>query len=104
MWAVGFRRYWPPEVLEALELPRPEPGAGETLIRVAAAGVNPADWALRGGRLRPFVRLGLPFVSGSDVAGIVEETGAGVTSFVPGEAVYAMAPTATGGAYREYVV
>jgi NADPH:quinone reductase-like Zn-dependent oxidoreductase len=103
MWAVGFRRYGPPEVLESLELPQPEPGPGEILIRVAAAGVNPADWALRGGKLRPFVRLELPFVSGFDVAGVVEETGAGVKMFVPGEAVYAMTPTTTGGAYAEYV-
>lgn len=104
MRAFGFRRYGPPEVLEALELPRPEPGPGEILIRVAAAGVNPADWALRGGKLRPFVRLALPFVSGSDVAGVVEEAGAGTTKFAPGEAVYAMTPTTEGGGYAEYVV
>src|SRR3712207_3748386 len=103
MRAVGFRRYGPPDVLETLEVPRPEPGPGEVLIRVAAAGVNPADWALRGGRLRPFVRLMLPFVSGSDVAGVVQEIGAGVTKFVHGEAVCALTPTTTGGAYAEYV-
>ena len=103
MRAVGFRSYGPPEVLEELEVARPEPEPGEVLIRVAAAGVNPADWALRGGRLRPFVRLGLPFVSGSDAAGIVEATGSGVSRFVPGDAVFAMTPTARGGAYAEYV-
>ena len=65
--------------------------------------MNPADWALRGGRLRPFVRLKLPFVSGSDVAGVIEAVGAAMTKFVPGEAVYAMTPTTTGGAYAEYV-
>ena len=104
MRAFGFRRYGPPEVLEALEVPWPEPGPGEVLIRVAAAGVNPADWALRGGKSRPFVRLALPFVSGSDMAGVVEEAGAGVTRFVPGEAVYAMTPTTEGGGYAEYVL
>src|SRR3712207_6889564 len=103
MRAVGFRRHGAPEVLETLEFPRPGPGPGEVLIRVAAAGVNPADWALRGGTLRPFVRLMLPFVPGSDVAGVVEETGEGVTRFKLGEAVYAMTPTTTGGAYAEYV-
>jgi hypothetical protein len=65
--------------------------------------VNPADWSLRGGRLRPFVRLKLPFVSGSDVASVIEAVGAAMTKFVPGEAVYAMTPTTTGGAYAEYV-
>ena len=84
--------------------PSARAGPGELLIRVSAAGVNPADWAaLRGGRLRPFVRLELPFVSGSDVAGVVEETGEGVTKFVSGEAVYVMTPTTTGGAYAEYI-
>src|ERR671917_1787720 len=103
MRAVGFRRYGAPEVLEELEVARPAPRLGEVLLKVAAAGVNPADWALRGGKLRPFVRLTLPFVSGSDVAGVVEEAGVGVTKFVPGEAVYAMTPTTTGGAYAEYI-
>ena len=65
--------------------------------------MNPADWALRGGRLRPFVRLKLPFVSGSDVAGVIEAVGAAMTKFVPGEAVYVMTPTTIGGAYAEYV-
>jgi NADPH:quinone reductase-like Zn-dependent oxidoreductase len=52
--------------------------------------------------LRPFARLKLPFVSGSDVAGVVEAVGAEVTKFVPAEAVYAMMSTTTGGAYAEY--
>ena len=103
MRAVGFRRYGAPEVLEELEVARPAPRLGEVLLKVAAAGVNPADWALRGGRLRPFVRLKLPFVPGSDVAGVVEAVGPGVTRFGPGEAVYAMTPTSEGGGYAEYV-
>ena len=53
--------------------------------------------------MRPFVRLKLPFVSGSDVAGVIQAVGAAMTKFVPGEAVYAMTPTTTGGAYAEYV-
>ena len=96
MRAIGFRRYGPPEVLEALELPRAEPGPSKVLIRVAASGVNPADWALRGGQLRLFVRLKLPFVPGSDVAGVVEAVGPGVTCVGPGEAVYAMTPAMSG--------
>lgn len=102
MRAVGFRRYGPPEVLETLEVARPEPARGEVLIRVAAAGVNPADWALRDGRLRLFARLKLPFVCGSDVAGVIEAVGPGVDGFRPGDAVYAMLPTLSGGGYAEY--
>ena len=102
MRAFGFRRYGPPDVLETLEVARPEPGPGSP-HKGRRRWVNPADWALRGGRLRPFVRLKLPFVSGSDVAGVIEAVGAAMTKIVPGEAVYAMTPTTTGGAYAEYV-
>jgi NADPH:quinone reductase-like Zn-dependent oxidoreductase len=71
------------------------------LIRVAAAAVNPADVALRDGRFRLFVRK-LPFVPSSDVAGVVEAVGADVTRFKPGDRVYAMLPTLTGGGYADF--
>ncbi len=86
-----------PEVLQLEELPRPEPGPGEVLVRQAAAGVNPVDWKVRarGGFLgEP------PFTVGWDVAGVVEE-GEG---FEPGERVFGM-PRFPGEAkaYAEYV-
>lgn len=104
MRAIGFRRYGPAEVLQELEVPRPTVTPHAVLIRVAAAGVNPADWRFRSGQFRFALRLKLPFVPGSDIAGIVEEVGQGVTRFQPGDAVYAMLPTTTGGGYAEYVV
>ena len=76
-----------PEVLELEELPRPEPGPTEVLVRVAAAGVNPVDWKTRsrGGFLgKP------PFTVGWDVAGVVEAVGRGVTRFEPGARVFGM--------------
>lgn len=102
MRAVGFRRYGSPEVLEQLVLARPAPAAECILVRVAAAGVNPADWNLRSGGLRLVARLKLPFVPGADVAGIVEAVGEGVTRFQPGDAVFAMLSTSAGGGYAEY--
>jgi NADPH:quinone reductase-like Zn-dependent oxidoreductase len=90
MRAVRQRALGGPEVLELVEVARPEPAATEVLVRTAAAGVNPVDWKVRsrGGLLgRP------PFAVGWDVAGVVEEVGFGVTRFVPGEAA----------AYAEYV-
>ncbi|MBC8077364.1 MAG: NAD(P)-dependent alcohol dehydrogenase [Chloroflexales bacterium] len=102
MCAIGFRRYGPPEVLEQLVLARPTLAPGAILVRVAAAGINPADWNLRSGSLRLAVRLKLPFVLGADVAGIIEAVGEGVTQFQPGDAVYAMLPTSEGGGYAEY--
>jgi len=103
MQAIGFRRYGSAEALENLEVAKPDLGPGEVLVRVAAAGVNPADWALRRGQLRPFVRLKFPFVPGSDVAGVVEAAGPGTSRFRPGDAIFAMTPSTSGGGYAEFV-
>lgn len=103
MQAVGFRRYGTVEVLEPLEVPVPAIKEDTVLIRVAAASVNPADWRIRNGQFRFGMRLKLPFVPGSDVAGIVEAVGPAVTGFRPGDAVYAMLPAATGGAYAQFI-
>lgn len=104
MQAVGFRRYGPPEVLELLTLPVPVPGPYEVLIRVAASGVNPADWRLRSGQFRLAMRLTLPFVPGSDIAGIVEAVGDDVSHLCPGDSVYTMTSAAQGGGYAAYAV
>jgi NADPH:quinone reductase-like Zn-dependent oxidoreductase len=90
-----------PEVLELTDVPRPEPGPTEVLVRVAAAGVNPVDWKVR-------ARGGLlgepPFTVGWDVAGVVEELGRGVTRFEPGDRVFGMPRfPREAGAYAEYV-
>ncbi|MER6047165.1 NADP-dependent oxidoreductase [Streptomyces sp. NPDC001793] len=79
-----------PEVLREVELPRPEPGPGQLLIRVHAAGLNPTDWIHRAtpGLLLPEP----PFVLGWDVSGVVEEVGQGVTLFKPGHEVFGMLP------------
>ena len=81
MRAVGLRRYGPPEVLEPLEVERPEPGPDGVLIRVAAAGVNPADCLLRSRGLRVVARQKMPFMLGADVAGVAEAVGPDVTRF-----------------------
>ena len=76
-----------PDVLQLEEVPRPEPGPTEVLVRVAAAGVNPVDWKVRqrGGLLgQP------PFTVGWDVAGVIEAIGGGVTRFAVGERVFGM--------------
>ena len=71
MLAATFAEYGPAEKLTVGEIPRPTPGAGELLVRVAAAGLNPIDCRIRSGELRLFLRVGLPFVCGSDIAGVV---------------------------------
>ncbi|MFC5749766.1 NADP-dependent oxidoreductase [Actinomadura rugatobispora] len=89
------------EVLKEIDLPRPDPGPTEVLVRVHAAGVNPTDWKHRAYGLF----LGQPpFVLGWELSGVVEETGLGVTLHKPGDAVFGMLKYPQGaGAHAEYV-
>ncbi|MGO4747347.1 NADP-dependent oxidoreductase [Streptomyces sp. 2MCAF27] len=92
-----------PGVLKVVEMPRPRPGRGEILVRVHAAGVNPADWKTRE---RGVFANGAkpPFSLGFDVSGVVEEIGDGVTLFQPGDEVFGMPRFPhPAGAYAEYV-
>src|SRR5690349_3476902 len=89
-------------VLEVAEVAKPVPGAGQVLVKVGAAGVNPVDTYIRAGG---FPALGEPpFTLGWDVAGTVEQAGEGV-QFAAGDEVYGLLPfPGTGGGYAEYVV
>ncbi|WP_067984695.1 NADP-dependent oxidoreductase [Nocardia caishijiensis] len=92
-----------PEVLREVELPRPEPGPSQLLIRVHAAGINPTDWKHRA--LPGLFLPAPPFVLGWDVSGVVEAVGFGVTLFAPGDEVFGMLPYPYGhGSLAEYVV
>jgi NADPH:quinone reductase-like Zn-dependent oxidoreductase len=84
--------------------PRPAPGAGQVLLRVRAAGVNPIDWKIRTGSLRFVAPAKLPVILGLDVAGDVEAVGPEVAGFAPGDPVYAMLDGRHGGGYAEYAV
>ena len=64
MQAARVHDYGGPEVLVVEQAPRPEPKAGEVLIRVKAAGVNPADWKIRGGAYKQFMPLQFPWIPG----------------------------------------
>lgn len=92
MKAVVLEGYGPPERLRLQEVPRPTPGDGELRVRMEAAAVAAGDWHLMRGdpflvRLMFGLRRPRFAVLGSDVAGIVEEVGPGVTRFQPGDAV-----------------
>jgi NADPH:quinone reductase-like Zn-dependent oxidoreductase len=103
MQAIGFHQYGAADVLEPLRVARPKVTPNSVLLRVAAAGINPADWRIRRGQLRFLMRAPFPYIPGADVAGTVIEVGSAVTRFQPGDAVYAMRPTIAGGGYAEYV-
>ncbi len=105
MKAVVVPRFGHSDVLELVDMPRPEPGPGDVLIEVHAASINPRDWLIRSGRY-PFRALlpRFPFVLGSDVSGVVAAVGSQVREFRKDDEVYAMQPSSRGfGTYAEYV-
>ena len=87
-----------------MDLPIPEAGADEVLIRVRAAGVNPFDWKVADGDLKDELEHRFPLILGFDAAGVVERAGAGVTELAEGDEVYGylFKPVIGGGAYAEY--
>jgi NADPH2:quinone reductase len=76
----------PPEAIQVGELPTPEPGPNEVLVRVGAAALNPIDLYLRAGTIS--MPMAFPYVVGSDLAGTVERLGSGVTRFQVGDRVW----------------
>ena len=85
MKAARVLRFGPPDVITNDDLPRPEPNAGQLLVRVKAAGVGNWDALIREGKvqLQP-----LPLILGSELSGIVEAIGAEVSGFNLGDEVY----------------
>src|SRR5438094_1153893 len=100
MKAILVREFGGPEVLKLEEVPTPKPAAGQVLVRVHAAGVNPYDTYMRNGTYA--IKPPLPYTPGSDAAGLIEAVGEGVTRFRPGARVYT-ARTVT-GAYADYAL
>jgi NADPH2:quinone reductase len=86
MRAVTYTRPGDPSVLELVERPTPEPGAGEIRIRVLVSGVNPTDWKSRSGATGG--QVAEPTVPNHDGAGVVDELGAGVDRFSVGDRVW----------------
>ena len=99
MQVIRIYQYGDPEQLRCEQILRPEPQAGEVLIRVHAAGVLPADWKMRRGFFRKFYPQSFPYIPGSAIAGVIEAVGPGVTRFCKGQAVFGRS---THGAYTEY--
>jgi NADPH:quinone reductase-like Zn-dependent oxidoreductase len=104
MKAVRIHNYGGPEVLRYERAPRPKPADCEVLIRVHAAGINPADWKVREGHLRRLVENKLPLILGWDLSGVIEEVGPGASKFKKCDEVFSKPDTSRDGAYAEYVV
>jgi NADPH:quinone reductase len=106
MKAIGVTEFGGPDALHVVELPDPEAGPGEVRIRVHAAAVNPTDTGLRSGaRAGALKDVPPPYVPGMDVAGVLEQVGAGVqTGLRPGDHVMAIVvPLGSHGGYSERI-
>jgi len=102
MKAVRIHRFGPPEVVVVEEIPKPSPGKGEVLVRVAAAGVAPWDAIIREGKSK--VSPQPPLTLGSDLSGSVEAIGSDVDQFAVGDEVYGVTNPRFCGAQAEFAV
>jgi NADPH:quinone reductase-like Zn-dependent oxidoreductase len=100
--AVRFDEYGGVEVLKVVDVPRPAPEAGQVLVQVKAAGINPGEAKIRAGLLRARWPASFPSGEGSDLAGIVAETGPGVTGVSVGDEIIGW--TDNRASQAEYVV
>lgn len=101
MKALIINQFGGPEELQIQELGIPLPKAGEVLVRVHAAGINPVDYKIRNGSMKFLTGKKFPRILGGDVAGVVEQAGM-KSAYRPGDKVFAML-SLSGGAYAEFV-
>jgi NADPH:quinone reductase-like Zn-dependent oxidoreductase len=102
MKAARIHKFGPPSVIVIEELPPPTPGHGEVLVRVGAAGVGPWDALIR--EQKSVVKTPLPLILGSDLSGVIEEVGPGVSGFQAGDEIYGVTNSDFCGAYTEYAI
>lgn len=103
MKAIILNSFGGPESFELCDVPKPVPHEGQVLVRVHATSINPLDYQVRRGDYHDLVQL--PAITGHDVSGVVEEVGAGVTTFSPGDEVWYTPQIFNGpGSYAEYHV
>jgi NADPH:quinone reductase-like Zn-dependent oxidoreductase len=100
--AVRFDEYGGIDVLKVVDVPKPAPGPGQVLVQVKAAGINPGEAKIREGLMHARWPATFPSGQGSDLAGIVAETGPGVTGFTAGDEIIGY--TDDRSSQAEYVV
>ncbi|MFC9649520.1 NADP-dependent oxidoreductase [Streptomyces sp. NPDC056937] len=101
MQAIVFEEFGGPDVLHVKEIAEPHAGPGEIRVVVKAAGVNPMDYKIRHGWMEQVFPTRLPAVPGQEIAGVVDEIGAGVTGVAVGDDVLGWSTT---GAYAQYAL
>lgn len=103
MRAAQITSYGGQEVMTINEVPKPKPAAGQVLVEIHAAGVNPFDWKVREGYMKQWVPLTLPATLGGDMSGVITELGEGVSGFTVGQEVFGSANSVSGdGSFAEF--
>jgi len=102
MKAGRIHHFGPPDLIVIDEIPCPTPKEGELVVRTAAAGMGPWDALIR--EKKSAVDLPLPIILGSDLAGVVDSVGTGVSEFKLGDKVFGVTNKQFCGAYAEYAV
>lgn len=107
MKAFMIEQYGSPDVMQLVDTEQPQPGPGEVLVKIHAAGTNPADWHfIRGEPFFARFEFGFPrpkiHRTGNDLAGVVAATGPDVTAFKPGDTVFGQIEDFRMGAFAEY--
>jgi NADPH:quinone reductase-like Zn-dependent oxidoreductase len=102
MKAVRIHRFGSPEVISFDDVPKPEPGRGEVVVRVNAAGIGPWDALIRSGKSA--LPQTLPLILGSDISGVIDSLGPGVANPKVGDEVFGVTNERFTGAYAEYAV
>lgn len=100
MKAVRFDQYGDVDVLDVVDVPRPVPGAGEVLVRIEAAGINPGETVIRRGGMP----IPLPSGQGVDLAGVVAGIGTGVDRFAVGDAVLGFCAFTARASHAEFAI
>ena len=100
MEAIRVHQFGEPEVLRLEQVPTPQPGSGQALVRMQAIGVNPVETYIRAGIYS--YKPALPYTPGNDGAGVVEQIGDSVTEFKPGDRVYTAGSSS--GTYAEFAL
>ncbi|CAH9075393.1 unnamed protein product [Cuscuta epithymum] len=90
--------------LKHVEVAVPTPSKGEVLLKMDATSINPIDWKIQKGMLRPLLPGKFPYIPATDIAGEVMEIGSGVKNFKAGDKVVAMLSHFNGGGFAEYAV
>nr|WP_205751891.1 alcohol dehydrogenase catalytic domain-containing protein [Cryptosporangium phraense] len=104
MRAVEFAQYGPPDVMRVADVPEPHAGPGEIRIAVRSSGLSAGETMIRSGAMRDAVPAELPWRTGFDAAGVVDQIGDGVAGVALGDEVFGWASMATRAANADHVV